>query len=72
MTTEKHIPDWVEDLPEEQAQPWMVKRQEPFISIRQRDRADPYRYHWVLIHEDEVEDFISQVLQEAVVAEKVE
>lgn len=24
MTTEKQIPDWVEDLPDEQAQPWMV------------------------------------------------
>lgn len=65
MTTEKHIPDWVEDLPDNQAQPWMVKAQPPFISIRQRDGGDPDHYHWVLIHEDEVEDFISQVRQEA-------
>jgi hypothetical protein len=64
MTTEKQIPDWIEDLPDEQAQPWMVKRQKQFISIRQRDGADPYQYHWVLIHEDAVEDFISQVRQE--------
>lgn len=72
MTTVKSIPDWVEDLPDEQAQPWLVRAQPPFISIRQRDGADPDYWHWVLIHKDEVENFISQVRQEAVAAEETE
>jgi hypothetical protein len=65
MSPEKYIPDWVEDLPDNQAQPWMVKQQGDFISIRQRDGGDRDTHHWVLIHIDEVEDFISQVRQEA-------
>lgn len=66
MTTEKQIPDWVEDLPDEQAQPWMVKRQDEFISIRQRDGGDPDQYHWVLIHEDEIEEFLREIQWEYV------
>lgn len=65
MSPEKYIPDWVDDLPDGQAQPWLVRAQPPFISIRQRDGADRDMHHWVLIHKDEVEDFISQVRQEA-------
>lgn len=61
---EKIIPDWVEDLPDDQAQPWLVRRQSQFISIRQRDGGDPDQYHWVLVHEDDIEQFLQDVQTE--------
>ena len=60
-TGSKNYPDWVEDLPDEQAQPWAVHDQHPFVSIRQRDGGDPDTIHWVLINKDEVEAFVEQV-----------
>lgn len=60
INTEKNIPDWVEDLPEGQAQPWLVRAQDEFISIRQRDGAESDTWHWVLIHEDEAATFLAQ------------
>lgn len=59
------IPDWVEDLPAKQAQPWMVERQGPFVSIRQRDAADRDDWHWVLIPKEDIEKFVRQVTEEA-------
>lgn len=61
----KRIPDWVEDLPDEQVQPWMVERQGPFVSIRQRDGSDRDTWHWVLIPKEDVEEFVRQVTEEA-------
>lgn len=60
-TKSAHYPDWVEDLPDEQAQPWAVHDQHPFVSVRQRDGGDPDTIHWVLIPKYEVEAFIEQV-----------
>lgn len=57
--TEKQIPDWVEDLPEGQVQPWLVRDQGDFISIRQRDDGDPDTWHWVLIPEKEAATFLN-------------
>lgn len=65
QTMTKQIPDWVEDLPEEQVQPWMVERQGPFVSIRQRNGADPDDWHWVLIPKEDIEEFVRQVTEES-------
>ena len=60
-TTSKNYPDWVEDLPDDKAQPWGVYNQHPFVSIRQHDGGDPDTVHWVLVPVDEVEEFIKEV-----------
>ena len=52
--------DFVEDLPNEQAQPWEVVNQEEFIAIIQWDGTGEHR-HWILIPKTEVEEFITQV-----------
>lgn len=60
-TISKNYPNWVEDLADDKAQPWGVYGQHPFVSVRQRDIGDPDTVHWVLIHLDEVEEFIEAV-----------
>ena len=61
-TTSNPYPDWVEDQSDDKAQPWGVYAQHQFVSIRQRDGGDPDTIHWVLIHKDEIEEFVEQVL----------
>lgn len=52
-------PTFVEDLPQGQAQPIRIDRQDPFIAIKQVDGAGPDEaVHWVLVHQDELADFI--------------
>lgn len=60
INTEKNIPDWIEDLPAGQSQPWLVREQCEFISIRQRDGGDPDTFHWVLIPKEEAATFLAQ------------
>lgn len=55
--------NFVEDLPDEQAQPWFVKSQGDFISIRQWDGTHEY-VHWVLIPKDEIEEFLYELNKE--------
>ena len=56
--------DFVEDLPLEEAQPYQVFDQHPFIAIVQWDGGGEMR-HWVLIPKDEVESFISKIREVA-------
>ena len=60
-TTSTDYPDWIEPETNDDVQPWGVYVQYPFVSIRQRDGGDPDTIHWVLVHKDEIEDFIEQV-----------
>ena len=52
--------DFVGDLPEEDAQPWQVKRQGDWVAVIQWDGTGEQR-HWVLIPIKELDDFIQQV-----------
>ena len=63
-------PDYVEGLPDDQAQPIRVDPQNPFIAIKQVDNADE-AIHWVLVHKDELEDFILRLREAAAKLESV-
>lgn len=50
---------YVEDLPDDQAQPIELKHQGPFVAVIQVDGAGPEQaIHWVLIRQDEIDDFV--------------
>ena len=57
--------EFVHDLPDEQAQPWKVEKQEPFVSIQQWDGTGEYM-HWALIPIEDVPNFIEQMKAAAV------
>ena len=63
-------PDYVEGLPDDQAQPIRVDPQNPFIAIKQVDSADE-AIHWVLVQKDELEDFILRLREAAAKLESV-
>lgn len=50
---------YIDDLPDDQAQPIVLDHQEPFVVIKQCDGADPEApTNWVLVRQDELDDFI--------------
>ena len=50
---------YVEGLPYDQAQPIELCHQGPFVSIIQVDGAgEDQAIHWVLVRQDELDDFI--------------
>lgn len=53
---------YIEDLPEEQAQPIELRHQDPFVAIIQVDGAgedeNVAAVHHVLVRNDELDDFI--------------
>ena len=50
---------YVENLPDDQAQPIELKHQGPFVAIVQVDGAGPdLAIHWVLVRQDEIDDFV--------------
>ena len=50
---------FIENLPDGQAQPIIIKHQGPFIAIIQVDGAGPDEaIHHVLVRKDELDDFI--------------
>ena len=60
-------PVYVEDLPDDQAQPIRVDPQDPFIAIKQVDGVGSDKaIHWVLVRKDEIEDFITRLRDAAV------
>ena len=53
---------YVEDLPDDQAQPIELKHQGPFVAIIQVDDAGPdAAIHWVLVRNDEIDAFIARL-----------
>ena len=53
---------YVEGLPEGQAQPSELRHQGPFVAIVQVDGAgEDQAIHWVLIRQDELDDFIARL-----------
>ena len=53
---------YVEDLPDDQAQPIELRHQDPFVAIVQVDGAgEDQAIHWVLVRQDEIDDFILQL-----------
>ena len=54
---------YIEDLPHDEAQPIELKHQGPFIAIIQVDDAGPDEaIHHVLVHKDELADFIGELM----------
>ena len=50
---------YIEDLPDDHAQPIVLDHQGPFVAIKQCDGAGPDEcIHWVLVRHDELDDFI--------------
>lgn len=50
---------YIEDLPDDQAQPIELRHQGPFVAIIQVDGAgEDEAIHWVLVRNDEIDDFI--------------
>ena len=65
-------PVYVEDLPDDQAQPIRVDPQDPFIAIKQVDGVGlDVAIHWVLVPKDELEDFILRLREAAAKLESV-
>ena len=56
------LPDYIDDLPEDQVQPYTVQEQGPYVAIIQWDGAGEQQ-HWVLIPKTEVGVFISKLLE---------
>lgn len=65
-------PVYVENLPDDQAQPIRVDPQNPFIAIKQVDNAgQDAAIHWVLVRKDELEGFILRLREAATKLESV-
>lgn len=65
-------PVYVENLPDDQAQPIRVDPQDPFIAIKQVDNAGPdAAIHWVLVRKDELEGLILRLREAATKLESV-
>ena len=53
---------YVEDLPNDQAQPIELRHQGPFVAIIQVDSAgEDEAIHWVLVRQDELDNFIARL-----------
>lgn len=60
------FPEFIEDLPDDQAQPVRIDPQDQFVAIKQMDLAGPDEaVHWVLVRKDEIEDFIARLREAA-------
>lgn len=57
-------PAFIHDLPTEEAQPFSVESQGPFVAVVQWDGTGEFQ-HWVLIPKAEIETFIAQVREAA-------
>lgn len=65
-------PVYVENLPDDQAQPIRVDPQNPFIAIKQVDNAgQDAAIHWVLVPGNELEGFILRLREAAAKLESV-
>ena len=53
---------YIEDLPDDQAQPIELRHQGPFVAIVQVDGAgEDEAIHWVLVSQDELDNFIARL-----------
>ena len=52
---------YIEDLPDDQAQPIELRHQGPFVAIVQVDDADDEAIHWVLVRQDDLDNFIARL-----------
>jgi len=54
--------DFIPDLPYDEAQPWEVEEQGPFVAIKQWD-GEGETQHWVLIPKTELPKFVKECLK---------
>jgi len=59
------LPEFIHDLPDEQVQPYTVRKQAEYVAIIQWDGGNDQQ-HWVLIPNGEVDAFIAKVREAAV------
>lgn len=59
------LPKFIHGLPDDQVQPYTVRKQAEYVAIIQWDGGNDQQ-HWVLIPKTEIEDFITKVREAAV------